>query len=287
MGITYDNWKTFFFNSNEGQGTLYDRLILHSFFERFIENNKIQTALDCPSFGMTGFSGINSIYLAKKGVRVTIVDDDSERLLWIRKLWERIGMSKEATFIQVDDWSNLPFKDDSFDLVWNLSSLWHLSETEVHGLVGELGRVYKSILFMSVHNTKQLVYPFYKKLDGVFFNKVNEKFCNENYLMNLFSNKLGDNCIREKGYFVTTPWPGLIVKKEDILGGSKLGECQIVEELEPVSVTESMETPEYIKYLKNPSVKTKLNNLMVLENLPNFLKKYWAHLTYYIFQKEK
>jgi hypothetical protein len=279
MGITPDNWKTFFFDENEGKGTLYDRLILHSFFDRFIENNNIRTALDCPSFGMTGFSGINSLYLAKKGIRVTVADDNPERLLWTRKLWEKIGMEGAATFVQVDDWLNLPFKDDSFDLVWNLSSLWHLSEYEVPGLVRELGRVYRQILFISVHNAKQLAYPMYKKFDADFFGKVNEEFCNEEYLTDLFYRKLGTADIFEKGYFVMTPWPGLIVKKEEIFGGSKLGRDQAA-----MLENENMKTPEYITYLMNPEDKT-MHNLMFLEKLPNFLKKYWAHLTYYIFQK--
>jgi SAM-dependent methyltransferase len=279
VGITSDNWKQFFFNSNEGQGTLYDRLILHSFFDRFIEHGKIQSALDCPSFGMTGFSGINSIYLAKKGIRVTVVDDDAERLLWTRKLWEKIGMGKAATFVQVDDWTNLPFKDNSFDLVWNLSSLWHVRENQVPGLVSELGRVYSQVLFMSVHNAKQLVYPMYKKMDSEFFETVNEKYCKEDYLTDLFNKKLDNAESSEKGYFVTTPWPGLIIKKEEIFG-SKSDHYQILD----IERIDKMKIPEYVKYLDS-NTKSKIKNMMFLEMLPNFVKKYWAHLTYYIFQK--
>jgi hypothetical protein len=279
MGITSENWKQFFFNSNEGQGTLYDRLILHSFFDRFIENNKIKSALDCPSFGMTGFSGINSVYLAKKGINVTVADDDAERLLWTRKLWEKIGIGKAATFVQIDDWSNLPFKDNSFDLVWNLSSLWHIRENQVPGLVSELGRVYSNVLFISIHNAKQLVYPVYKKMDSDFFEIINEQFCKEEYLTNLFKRKLGAE-FSEKGYFVTTPWPGLIIKKEQLFGGSNSENHRIID----IKRMDEMKIPEYIKYL-DTNAKNKMKNLMLLEMLPNFVKKYWAHLTYYIFQK--
>ncbi|MCW4003112.1 MAG: class I SAM-dependent methyltransferase [Candidatus Bathyarchaeota archaeon] len=281
MGITSENWKQFFFNSNEGQGTLYDRLILHSFFDRFIENNKIQSALDCPSFGMTGFSGINSVYLAKKGINVTVADDDAERLLWTRKLWEKIGMGKAATFVQIDDWSNLPFKDNSFDLVWNLSSLWHIREDQVPGLVSELGRVYSNVLFISIHNAKQLVYPVYKKIDSGFFEIINEQFCKEEYLTNLFKRKLKGAEFSEKGYFVTTPWPGLIIKKEQIFGGSNSENHRRIINIKRM---DEMKIPEYIKYL-DTNAKNKMKNLMLLEMLPNFVKKYWAHLTYYVFQK--
>jgi ubiquinone/menaquinone biosynthesis C-methylase UbiE len=281
IGIYTDNWKTFFFNENEGEGTLYDRLILHTFFDRFIENKNIKTVLDCPSFGMTGFSGINSMYLAKKGVKVTVADDNSERLLWTKHLWENIGMAEAATFVHVEDWSSLPFKDGSFDLVWNLSSLWHINEKDVPSLVAELGRVYKQVLFMSVYNAKQLVYPLYKKFDSDFFDKVNEKFCKEQYLADLFRRKLSAHTF-EKGYFVTTPWPGLIVKKEELFGGSKRQEN--TDKSEVAGAKEDMKTPTYISILNNPEAKT-MQNMMFLERLPNFLKKYWAHLTYFIFEK--
>lgn len=280
MGITYENWKTFFFNEKEGQGTLYDRVILHSFFDRFIQKNKIQTVLDCPSFGMTGFSGINSIYLAKKGIKVTIADDNPERILWIKALWEKIGVDDAATFIQIDDWSNLPFEDKSFDLVWNLSSLWHLNEKEVTGVLEELGRIYSQILFMSVHNSKQIVYPLYKKFDKEFFTEVNEKFCKEDFLIDMFHKKLGE--INEMGYFVTTPWPGIIIKKEEFFGGKKTP----FYELPLDNNIDNIKMPEYITYLQGPPVKGRINKLMFLERLPKFIKKYWSHLTYFIFQNK-
>jgi len=279
MGITSDNWKAFFFDSNEGQGTLYDRFILHSFFDRFIADNKIETALDCPSFGMTGFSGINSIYLAKKGINVTVADDNAERLGWARKLWEKIGLADRVTFVQVKDWSSLPFQDRSFDLVWNLSSLWHINQNQVPGLLSELGRVYSNVLFISVHNAKQLVYPLYKKIDSEFFDAVTEQFCKEDYLSELFSRKIGGAAV-QKGYFVTTPWPGLIIKKEQLLAGSKPKQAPV----KSVESIDDMKVPEYVKLLDS-GAKSKINRMMFLESLPNPLKKYWAHLTYFIFEK--
>jgi hypothetical protein len=223
------------------------------------------------------------VYFAKKGIRVTVADDNLERLLWTRKLWEKIGMREAATFVQVDDWSNLPFKDNSFDLVWNFSSLWHLNEREALGLVTELGRVYKQILFISVYNARQLIHPIYKKFDANFFSKVNENFCKEEYLTRLFHKKLGGADIFQKGYFVTTPWPGLIVKKEELFGGPGLKSH--ASKLENVGLKENMKTPEYVAYLVNPDDKNKMRSMMFLERLPNFLKKYWAHLAYYIFEK--
>ena len=113
MGITPKNWKKYFFIETEGLGTLYERLILHSFFRKFIVKYRIKKAIECPSFGITGISGINSLYLANYGIEVYICDNNAERLKWIRRLWNKIGL--KAKFIVIEDYSNLPIRDNEFD----------------------------------------------------------------------------------------------------------------------------------------------------------------------------
>lgn len=286
MGIHNDNWKNFFFDPNEGLGTVYDRMVLERFFQRFITDYGIKNVLDCPSFGMTGFSGINSIYLAKKGVEITVCDDNSERLEWIEALWNKIGL--KANFNLVKNYSNLPFDDRSFDIVWNLSSLWHFKEDNIPLLIKELGRVTNKCLFISVYNTNQLCCPIWKKLEPEFFHHIKEENADKKILEKIFDNTLLEFELKEKGYFVTTPWPGIVLKKEQIkdkiLGKTSLKDT-VSHNYRLDDIKNDLKIPTYADDLMNQRINVTVENLMFLEKLPTFIKKYWAHLTYWIYQR--
>lgn len=277
MGINDDNWKEFFLDSNEGLGTLYDRVLLETYFQKFISQHGIKNVLDCPSFGLHGFSGIGSIYLARMGISVTVCDNNQERLEWIEKLWNRIGLN--ADFVLVTDYSRLAFDDRSFDLVWNLAALWYIKNEDLTPILKELGRVADKCLFMSVHNRRQLFYPVWKRLEPEFFNYVREEYSDEKFLNSIFGNVLDEFDLSEKGYLVTTPWPGLIMKKGGLFRHIKPSDTK----LQTLGLID-IEIPEYIDYLMNETSSKKImNKLLIFEKLPNLLKKYWAHLSYWVF----
>lgn len=286
MGIHKDNWKKFFFNSKEGLGTDYDRILCERVLEKFISEYKIKSVLDCPSFGMTGFSGINSIYLAKKGIDVTICEDNPERLEWVKNLWEEIGLN--ATFILVKYNTRLPFDDQSFDFVWNLSALWHINNG-VHTLIKELGRVTGKCLFTSVYNLNQLFYPIWKSFEPEFFLSVNEEYSKEITLEKIFNENLNGFGIKEKGYIVTTPWPGVIIKKEQItnkiLRKKTIEEDTIYHNYKLDDIRNNISLPTYVDILINHKRNKTLENLMILEKLPNFIKRYWSHLIYWTYSR--
>ncbi len=280
MGIHNDNWKDFFFDSNEGLGTLYDRVILERFFQRFIGEYGIKNALDCPSFGMTGFSGINSLYLARNGVEVTVCDHDPERLEWVETLWNKIGL--EANFTLVSDYSRLPFDSCSFDLVWNLSALWYLKEDDLSSVMQELGRVTRKCLFVSVHNKDQLFYPVWKKVEPEFSHYVREEYSDKRVLEQVFDSTFVRLKRVEEGYFVTTPWPGVILKKDQLLkrnGTTKPTNGNGNHSLTDIAI------PEYVDCVINRKTDTKVDRLMFMEKLPNPVKKRWAHLAYWVFTR--
>lgn len=275
MGINNDNWKEFFFEPNEGLGTLYDRVILEDFFDLFIKKHNIKNVLDCPSFGMTGFSGINSAYLASKGVQVTVCEDNLERLNWVKKLWENIGL--DANFVLIDDWSKIPFKNQEYDLVWNLSALWYLKKYNISTLIDELGRVTRKCLFISIHNKNQLFYPIWKKMEPDFAQYINEENSDEKFLSKILKNDLLNFNIYEEGYFVTTPWPGIILKKDQLL--HKHAEKNTTQRNLEIN---NIKLPQYISHLNNPELNNNIKRMMFLEWLPGPIKKYWAHLKYWI-----
>ena len=114
-------WQQYFKNRHEGLGTTYERFILHHYFERIKNKYSIKSVLEVPSFGMTGISGINSMWWAAKGVHVTITDNDKERINLIEKVWQELSL--EANFVYYPNGSYLPFENNSFDLSWNFTSL--------------------------------------------------------------------------------------------------------------------------------------------------------------------
>ena len=73
-----DTWEQYFSNNNEGLGTTYERFILHRYFEDISTSFAIKNILEVPSFGMTGISGINSMWWAKRGTDVTVVDRNAK-----------------------------------------------------------------------------------------------------------------------------------------------------------------------------------------------------------------
>ena len=120
-------WRSYFEDSpHEGLGSSYERVILNLKLEQLRQDYLISSCLEAPVFGFTGLSGINSLDLAKKGVRITLVDNHRERLLLIEKAWRKGGEKCES--IYVEKFAPLPFGDKAFDLSWNFSAMWFVSD---------------------------------------------------------------------------------------------------------------------------------------------------------------
>jgi len=263
MGITPKNWEKFFYDESEGLGTLYERIILHKLFERIIKEYKINNVLECPSFGMTGFSGINSWFFAKHGLDVCVADDDSKRLYFIRKVWRLANLN--AKFVKVIDYEKLPFENDQFDLVWNFSSLWYLRGCDLGNVLNELVRVCRKVLLI-INPNKNLFYILRKFIDKNFFIFVNESLVDSIRL--LFERD--DIELVENGYIDTPPWIDIPLKLRDVFRSQNRKKIVL---------------PEYYQYLSNPELERKILRLSFLEFSPNFFKKRWSHHVYYIFQK--
>ncbi len=59
-----EDWKYYFETLHEGLGTTYERFVLHGYFNRIQDQYGVKTVLEAPVFGMTGISGINSVWWA-------------------------------------------------------------------------------------------------------------------------------------------------------------------------------------------------------------------------------
>ena len=272
MEFIANNWKRYFEDRDEGLGTTYERFILHQYFERLYRKYSIQRVLEAPSFGMTGISGINSMWWALHGVEVTIVDDVRERLELAGKVWTETGLT--ANFVHTSDgYTSLPFADKSFDLSWNFAGLGFVDNLEK--FLSELVRVTRKIIFICVPNRLSLGYRWQNRgSQGVGW--VSENMEPEKILtiMNGLEWRTG-----ESGYLDTPPWPDIGMKKEDLL--RKLGFKGLARSFEqrreePICILD------YYKGLK-PNMEKEFLKYSFLENLPNWLKRFWAHHRYFVF----
>ena len=119
--MTEPAWQRYLTDYNEGLGLVYERLVLNDFLLALRRQYAIETVLEAPLFGMAGVSGINSVALARAGARVTLVDDNAERLAGVERIWGELQLP--ARLMHHADWRRLPFDDGSFDLAWNWAAL--------------------------------------------------------------------------------------------------------------------------------------------------------------------
>lgn len=205
-------WKRYLTDYNEGLGLVYERFVLNDFLRALRAENGIDTVLEAPLFGMAGVSGINSVALAQDGAQVTLVDDHAERLTAIERIWAELDLP--AQFVCHADWSQLPFSDGTFDLVWNWAALWHLADPE--SLLRELVRVSGQMLFVAMPNRAQVGYLLRKHvLERDFVNHVDEWWADIGRVRRVLEGS-GVEIVRQ-GVLDVPPWPDTVMPASEVL----------------------------------------------------------------------
>jgi len=274
--ITPNNWKAYHVNSNEGIGTLYDRLFLEKVFDKVIKEYKIKSVVELPVVGMNGFCGLNCVHLAKKGIKVTIVDNDKKRLEIIAKMWKKIKLNAE--FIYTKEFSKFKTRK-KYDLVFSLGSLWFYNEKII---LKKYNNLSNRLILILTHNPNQAIYGLWKKLEPSFFLKVNESLIKEKNFEKVLREELTNFELIKKEYVVNPPWPGIILTKKDIINLFRKKQEKKINKIKKIVL------PDYINsYLSNPELKKKFNKFMLLEKMPVFLKKKWSHLTLWLLIKKQ
>lgn len=103
-----------------GLGTTYERWSLNRLLDSLCSRLAIGSALEGPDDGITGISGINSLILARRQIRVTVCLYDVERIALARRVWEAQGCDRLVTFVELSA-PRLPAEPNSYDLVWNFN----------------------------------------------------------------------------------------------------------------------------------------------------------------------
>lgn len=272
--ITINNcWEDYFTKPHEGLGTTYERFILHDYFSWLKARYDVHTVLEAPSFGMTGVSGINSIWWASQGSKVTVVDQSAVRLEAIRKVWNETGLA--ADFVcQPTDSALLPFAGRSFDLAWNFAALWHVKDGATY--LTELARVARKALFLCVPNQQNICWIL-RPHDAAEYELKNIR---TDWIISRLA-PVGWRLVKT-GFFDVPPWPDIAMKKENMLKMVGLGK-----------LAKSMESGEsgglcILDYFtgRSPSMEKDILKYGFLEHSPNWLKKRWAHHRFLLFEKE-
>jgi hypothetical protein len=277
-GIAADMEKTNPYD--EGLGTVYERFMLNRLFERLLDSYPIREVLEVPFYGMTGLTGINSVYFANRGCKVTLVDTKQERITEAEEMWKVLGYKNNHQTYYHPDLSRLPFSDGQFELAWNFAALWHTDEPCM--LLSEMARVSSYLILIVVPNKKQLGYFLRKHiLDRDFFNHVDESWAGIDRVESVLS-WLGLHLI-ERGVLDVPPWPDTCMPIGEILAKFRLGNAGAGKKS---GKRWNWDIVQY--YLgADEGLKKRMEKFSFFETMPIpwRLKRLWAHHEYVLFSK--
>jgi hypothetical protein len=210
--VAEPTWKKYLTDYNEGLGLVYERFVLNDFLLHLKGKYGFQTVLEAPLYGMAGVSGINSVALARVRAAVTLADDNAERLAGVERIWQELGL--RADFTLVEDWSRLPFADNSFDFAWNWAALWRLPDPG--DLLHELVRCANEYVFVAVPNPVQVGYLMRKYVvEPEFVDEVQERWTDIK-LIERHLNWLGVEIV-DRGVLDVPPWPDTVMPANELL----------------------------------------------------------------------
>ncbi|HEX3622275.1 MAG TPA: NAD-dependent epimerase/dehydratase family protein [Acidimicrobiales bacterium] len=119
------DWRGYFEDNDEGLGTVYERFALADVLDAAMARTGSTSVLHAPAFGMMGIPGLDAVFLARRGIRVGLLDFDAERLEAVRKLWQELGLDPEIHLVPGPDPATWPEKlSAEYDLVFSFAALW-------------------------------------------------------------------------------------------------------------------------------------------------------------------
>ncbi len=207
-----NDWARYFSDPHEGLGSSYERIVINDVLLDVASRHGVKTALESPSFGFTGLSGINLLGLADAGVNVTLEDDDPGRLELVSALWARLG--RPLTAVLNPDFLRLNHADSAFDLSFSFSALWFTPALKPW--LEELSRVTAKVIFISVPNRDGLGYRMQvKDYDPATYPQLRLANIDPPSITAILKG-LGWE-LAASDYFDCPPWPDIGMTKEDLL----------------------------------------------------------------------
>jgi hypothetical protein len=222
---------------------------------------------------MTGISGINSMWWAQRGIPVSLIDDDPNRVALIESLWLEFSM-KVKTFCLKDGFNILPLKDNTFDMVWSFAALGFLLFPDQ--FLKEMARVGAKVIFICIPNKSNISYAFRSMCDEKSVHTQPRNMDPKEIICTM--DKLNWS-IRDSGYLDVPPWPDIAMSKEDLLrdiGLRKLSDRLRNKRRRNICILD------YFSGKKKDMEKMVLKYAF-LEDMPDVIKRFWAHHCYLIF----
>ncbi|MCC6167785.1 MAG: class I SAM-dependent methyltransferase [Caldilineaceae bacterium] len=210
-----NSWRRYLTDYNEGLGLVYERLVLNDFLEQLCVRHGLESVLEAPLYGMAGVSGINGVAFARRGLRVTAVDDQPERIQGVRRIWaDDLRLPIDLVQVSPGGWGRLPFPDRSFDLTWQWAGLWYLADPAA--LLRELARTSRKLVFVAMPNNIQVGYWMRKLvIDRDFFRGHDERWTGIGLLRRLLE-EAGVEIIGQ-GVLDVPPWPDTVMPAAEVL----------------------------------------------------------------------
>lgn len=269
-------WRRYLTDYNEGLGLVYERFVLNDFLMALLDRFPVADVLEAPLYGMAGVSGINSIELARAGCRVTLVDDNDERLAGVARIWRELDLA--ATLVARQPMTSLPFADREFDLVWNWAALWYLPDAAA--LLRDLVRVSRRLVFVAMPNPVQIGYIVRKRfVEPEFFKTVDERWTRMREVKAVLQAE-GVQIV-EEGVLDVPPWPDTVMPAAQFLRKAGIRSKSLDARFTGRNWTWS--TMDY--YLgKQPELRERVLRYAWLDRLglPWRLKSVWAHHRYVV-----
>jgi 2-polyprenyl-3-methyl-5-hydroxy-6-metoxy-1,4-benzoquinol methylase len=106
--------------------------------------------------------GLSSLYLAKRGRKVTGLDYSSEMCGLFLDSAEKLGLHVES--ICADITKPLPIADNEYDVVWHAGVIEHFSGEEIQFIINENARIAKGRVISMCPNANSLAYRIGKEI---------------------------------------------------------------------------------------------------------------------------
>ncbi|MCP4402744.1 MAG: class I SAM-dependent methyltransferase [bacterium] len=268
-------WKQYFTHRHEGLGSTYERFLLHHIFEEIAGRHAIYNVLEVPSFGMTGVSGINSLWWAARKVPVTLLDNDRERMECIRGVWQELSFETDILYHPIETGATLPFNDRIFDMAWNFAALWFVPDLKQ--FLAELTRVSRKAILLCIPNRLNIFHMIRMR---------SPEMANSVYVGNIHPGKITtimkklNWTLEKQAYFDIPPWPDIAMNKEKML--QKIGLKRLGRSLEQEKDQEPLCILDYFNG-RNIEMEQDVLKYAFLENSPRLFAKFWAHHQYLLF----
>ncbi|RJQ51145.1 MAG: class I SAM-dependent methyltransferase [Nitrospiraceae bacterium] len=270
---------------DEGLGTVYERFMLNNYFDELMASNDIKNVLEIPVYGMTGLTGINSVHLAMKGCKIVLADARKESVKEARELLEVLPVNGRYEVLLHEDMSRLPFRSDSFELVWNFAAIRHVGNADL--LLNEMARVSSKFVLVFIPNRRQLGYILRKYIfDRRFFDTIDETWIDLDRIKSHLKSR--GMRIEDEGLIDIPVWPDTAVPVKNIFR-------KIIKEKSGSSDNTGQQifkrfwNWDIMNYYmgNNPGLKDRISRLSFLERMPApwHVKVFWAHHQYVLCSK--